>query len=85
MIATSNVSPVSWPLGCLDQAAVDEVVVAGDVGGPAGGQEGDQRGDLFWGSEPAGGEPADPGEPTAVPAWVPSDDPGAPELQLPGA
>jgi hypothetical protein len=57
MIAASNVSRMSWPLGCRDQAAVDEVVAAGDVAGPAGGQEGDQRGDLFWGSEPAGGEP----------------------------
>src|SRR6266568_3276763 len=62
MIAASNASCVSWPSGCLDQAAVDEVVAAGDVGGPAGGQERDQRGDLFWGSEPAGGEAADPGD-----------------------
>src|SRR5260370_7026196 len=62
MIAASNVSRVSWPSGCLDQAAVDEVVAAGDVGGPAGGQERDQRGDLFWSSEPAGGEAADPGD-----------------------
>jgi hypothetical protein len=40
MIAASNVSRMSWPLGCRDQAAVDEVVAAGDVAGPAGGQEG---------------------------------------------
>lgn len=31
---------------CLDQAAVDQVVHAGDVGGPVGGQERDQRGGV---------------------------------------
>ena len=48
--------------GCLDQAAVDEVVDAGDVRGPAGGQERDQGGDFLRRGEPAGGEPADPGD-----------------------
>jgi hypothetical protein len=42
--------------GCLDQAAVDHVIGARDVGCPVGGQERDQRGDFFWRGETARGE-----------------------------
>src|ERR1700727_436324 len=64
LILTQNArrSRVVLASGCLDQAAVDDVVDAGDVPGAAGRQEGDQRGDLLGSGEAAGGESADPGD-----------------------